>query len=72
MTVVGHPTNLNVWSVTRLYLKFCWCYSLPITTLILGHVSVGVIIVVFFENATIEYSSESLCASVFVCVCVFA
>ena len=30
----------------------------------------NIIIVAFFENATIEYSSESLCVSVFVCVCV--
>ena len=30
----------------------------------------SLIIVAFFENATIEYSLESLCVSVFVCVCV--
>ena len=29
-----------------------------------------IFIVAFFENVTIEYSSESHCASVFVCVCV--
>ena len=43
MTVVGHPTNLDVWSVS--YIKFSWCCSLPITTLALGHVSVGVRII---------------------------
>ena len=29
------------------------------------------IIVVFLQNATIEYSSESLCVCIRVCVCVF-
>ena len=47
MTVVGHPTNFDVWSVTTLYIKVCWCYSLPITMLALGHVGVGVIIILF-------------------------
>ena len=50
MTVVGHPTNLDVWSVT-IYIKFCWCYSLPITTLALGHVGVGVIIILLVSLA---------------------
>ena len=33
-------------------------------------VCITIIIVAFFENATIEYSSESLCVCVCVCVCV--
>ena len=34
----------------------------------------AIVIVAFFENATIEYSSESLCVCVCpcLCVCVFA
>ena len=43
MTVVGHPTNLDVWSVTI----HCLCYSLPITTLALGHVGLLVIIIIY-------------------------
>ena len=37
-----------------------------------GNAVVTFIIVVFFENATIGYSLESVCVCVCVCVCVFA
>ena len=49
MIITGHPTNLHVWSVT----KFFWCYSLPITTMLLGHVSVGVLIIHFIAFHTV-------------------
>ena len=45
--------------------------KLPMLTLC-GTTGISLIIVAFFENVTIEYSSEALCVSMFVCVYVCA